>query len=165
MNALGIRFGADLKKWSLAELMKQFGKPGQFYYRMARAQDDREVNPNRIRKSIGAETTFERDLEHLDSIKLELDKLAQELKQRLDKNRTYGRTITLKIKYADFQQCTRSITVNYLIQELDKITSLGQKLLLATNAYHKKVRLLGLSISNLSGGESELKYVQLSLGF
>lgn len=163
MNGLGIRVGADLKKWSLAELMNEFGKTGQFYYKMARAQDDREVNPNRIRKSIGAETTFEKDLDHLDSIKLELENLAQTLKQRLDKNRTYGRTLTFKIKDADFQQCTRSITVSYLIQDANIIINLAQKLLAGTNVEDKQVRLLGLSISNLSGSELEVNYVQLSL--
>jgi len=147
----------------LNELINQFGKTGQLYYKMARAQDDREVNPNRIRKSIGAETTFEKDLDYLDLIKLELENLAQTLKQRLDKNRTYGRTLTLKIKYADFQQCTRSITVNHLIQDVNIIINLAQKLLSSTNVDDKQVRLLGLSISNLSGGELELNYVQLSL--
>jgi len=147
----------------LNELINQFGKTGQLYYKMARAQDDREVNPNRIRKSIGAETTFEKDLDYLDLIKLELENLAQTLKQRLDKNRTYGRTLTLKIKYADFQQCTRSITVNYLIQDVNIIINLAQKLLSGTNVEDKQVRLLGLSIFNLSGGDLELNHVQLSL--
>ncbi len=72
----------------------------------ARTRDDRQVNPNRVRKSIGAETTFDQDLDDIDLINLELVKLAQVLKERLDKNESYGRTITLKIKYADFQQAT-----------------------------------------------------------
>jgi len=165
MNYLGIRVGADLKKWSPDELMKQFGKSGILYYKMARAQDDRQVNPNRIRKSIGAETTFEQDLDDIESINIELAKLAQVLKERLDKNRSYGRTITLKIKYADFQQATRSITENYLIEEANVILSLVKKLLLTTDVGNKEVRLLGISISNLAGEDSEINYVQLSLEF
>ena len=165
MNYLGIRVGADLKKWSAAELMKHFGKSGICYYKMARAQDDRAVNPNRIRKSIGAETTFTQDLDDLDLINIELAKLTQILKERLDKNRSYGRTITLKIKYADFQQVTRSITENYLIQDTNVILSLVKKLLLTTDVGNKEVRLLGISISNLAGSDAEPKYVQLSLEF
>jgi len=163
MNYLGIRVGADLKKWSPNELVKQFGKSGILYYKMARAQDDRAVNPNRIRKSIGAETTFEQDLDDIELINIELAKLAQVLKERLDKNSSYGRTLTLKIKYVDFQQVTRSITENYLIQDIDAILSLAKKLLLTTNVGNKEVRLLGISISNLAGEEPDVNYVQLSL--
>lgn len=165
MNYLGIRVGADLKKWSPDELVKHFGKSGILYYNMARGQDDRAVNPNRIRKSIGAETTFEKDLDDLELINIELAKLAQVLKERLDKNLSYGRTITLKIKYADFQESTRSITENYLIQDTNVILSLVKKLLLTTDVGNKEVRLLGISISNLAGSDAEAKYVQLSLEF
>jgi len=163
MNYLGIQVGADLKKWSPDELMKQFGKSGILYYKMARAQDDRAVNPNRIRKSIGAETTFEQDLNDIELINIEIAKLAQVLKERLDKNSSYGRTLTLKIKYADFHQVTRSITENYLIQDINVILSLAKKLLLTTNVGNKEVRLLGISISNLAGEEPDVNYVQLSL--
>ena len=165
MNYLGIRVGADLKRWSPDELMKHFGKSGLLYYKMARAQDDRQVNPNRIRKSIGAETTFEQDLDDIDLINIELEKLAQVLKKRLDKNRSYGRTITLKIKYADFQQATRSITESYLIQDTDVILSLVKKLLPTTDVGNKEVKLVGISISNLAGAAPDINYVQLSLEF
>ena len=131
----------------------------------ARTRDDRQVNPNRVRKSIGAETTFDQDLDDIDLINLELVKLAQVLKERLDKNESYGRTITLKIKYADFQQATRSITENYLIQDTNVILSLVKKLLLTTDVGNKEVRLLGISISNLAGEAPDINYVQLSLEF
>ncbi len=165
MNNLGIQVGADLKKWSLHELIKQFGKNGLFYYKIVRAQDDREVEPNKIRKSVGAETTFEQDLDDLFSMNIELEKLSQVVKGRLDKHGSYGRTLILKVKYADFQQSTRSITVNYLIQETDTISNLAKNLLLATDANSKEVRLLGISISNLEGENTNINNGQLSLEF
>lgn len=165
MNELGIRVGADLKQWSEKELVKHFGKAGLFYYKIARAQDDREVNPNRIRKSIGAETTFEEDLDNLHSVNLELEKLAQSVKDRMDKNKAYGRTLTLKIKYADYQQASRSRTTTYLLQDEHIIVNLAKELLLATEVGSRKVRLLGISISNLQGENVKTNHVQLSLEF
>jgi DNA polymerase-4 len=163
MNELGIRVGADLKQWSEKELVKHFGKAGMFYYKIARAQDDREVNPNRIRKSIGAETTFEEDKDCLHEMNMELLKLAQSVKERMDRNKAYGRTLTLKIKYADYQQVTRSRTITDLIQDKHVILNLAKELLLATGIGRRKVRLLGISISNLEGEDAEKNYVQLSL--
>lgn len=163
MNELGIRVGADLKQWSEKELVKHFGKAGMFYYKIARAEDDREVNPNRIRKSIGAETTFEKDLDSLHDLSMELEKLAQSVKERMDRNKAYGRTLTLKIKYADYQQVTRSRTMTDLIQDVHIILNLARELLLATSVGRRKVRLLGISISNLEGEAAKENYVQLSL--
>ena len=129
--------------------MKQFGKQGHFYYHIARAQDEREVIPNRPRKSVGAETTFVEDLDSLEQMNTELEKIAQELKERLDRNTTYGRTLTLKVKYEDYQQITRTTTVSDLIRDQERILSLAQGLLVSVEVTHKKVRLLGISISNL----------------
>ncbi|MBV8883871.1 MAG: DNA polymerase IV, partial [Chroococcidiopsidaceae cyanobacterium CP_BM_RX_35] len=165
MQRLGIHSGADLKQWSLDELVKHFGKQGIFYYKIARAQDDRAVEPNQIRKSIGAETTFEKDLDDPLLMNVELEKLSQVVKERLDKHGSYGRTITLKVKYADFQQSTRSITVNYLLQEADAISTLAKSLLPATAASSKEVRLLGISISNLEGNNEGKDCFQLALEF
>ncbi|HEY9845754.1 MAG TPA: DNA polymerase IV, partial [Candidatus Caenarcaniphilales bacterium] len=106
MHELGIQVGADLKQWSEADLVKQFGKQGHFYYHIARAQDERDVIPNRLRKSIGAETTFVEDLDTLDEMNTELEKIAQTVKERLDRHRVYGHTLTLKVKYEDYQQIT-----------------------------------------------------------
>lgn len=165
MNELGIRVGADLKQWSEKELVKHFGKAGMFYYKIARAQDDREVNPNKNRKSIGAETTFEEDKDSLHEMSIELLKLAQSVKERMDRNKAYGRTLTLKIKYADYQQVTRSRTMPDLIQDKHVILNLARELLLTTGIGSRKVRLLGISISNLEGEGAEKNYVQLSLEF
>lgn len=96
---------------------------------------------------------------------IELEKLSQIVKQRLEQHGSYGRTLTLKVKYTDFQQSTRSVTVNYLLQEASVISTLASNLLPATDASNKEVRLLGISISNLEGGSKDEDWFQLSLEF
>ncbi|MEP0959983.1 DNA polymerase IV [Leptolyngbya sp. FACHB-1515] len=98
MHKLGIHTGADLKQWNEVDLVKQFGKVGSFYYRIARAQDDRPVQPHRLRKSIGAENSFDPDLSDRARILTELEALAQTLMQRVDQQQTWGRTLTFKVK-------------------------------------------------------------------
>ncbi|MGJ3245157.1 MAG: DNA polymerase IV [Elainellaceae cyanobacterium] len=167
MHRLGIHTGADLKQWSEAELVNCFGKVGHFYYRIARAQDDRAVNPNRIRKSIGAEKTFETDLDDLTTMNAELARVAEQVQARLDKHQHYGHTLTLKIKYADYQQITRSRTVGDRLQHSSTIAHMAQELLMTHVGDRKKVRLLGISISNLKPRTSPLDqadtYLQLCL--
>ncbi|NET32240.1 MAG: DNA polymerase IV [Cyanothece sp. SIO1E1] len=163
MNGLGIHTGADLKQWSEADLVKRFGKVGRFYYKVARGQDDRGVNPHRIRKSIGAETTFVEDLVHLDVMCAELKKIAYQVQERLDKNRRYGYTLTLKIKYADYQQITRSQTVSDRLQDATTIFHLAQELLRNHVGDRKPVRLLGISIANLDNVSKQIEYLQLCL--
>lgn len=84
--------------------MQRFGKTGSYYYRVAKAADERPVNPYRIRKSIGAEQSFAEDLEGLEAMEVALARLAGEVATRLDKQQRYGYTLTLKVKYADYQQ-------------------------------------------------------------
>lgn len=164
MHSLGVQVGADLKQWSLEDLMQQFGKVGRFYYKISRAQDDRPVEPNRRCKSIGVEVSFIEDLsDHSSSLKA-LEEIAQALKQRLDSKQTCGRTLTLKVKYADYQQITRSRTLICPIGEFEAISGLAKELLATTDVGCKKVRLLGLALSNLDGEEPK-EYVQLTLGF
>jgi DNA polymerase-4 len=165
MHQLGIRVGADLKLWSEVDLVEQFGKVGRFYYHMVRAQDERPVEPNRIRKSIGVETSFTVDLSDRASIFTELETLAYTLKDRLDHRKTYGRTLTLKVKYADYQQVTRSKTMSDAIQTSAEILAIARELLSKTEPLRKKVRLLGLSISNLESNTVGTTYVQLSLDY
>lgn len=148
MQALGIHSGADLMLWEEAALVKQFGKVGQFYYQISRARDDREVNPNRIRKSLGAESTFETDLHDLDTIKDELMKIAIEVDARINKYATYGKTLTLKVKFSDFKQITRSKTVLYPIHDQSRMMTIAYQLCDEVQ-WTKPVRLLGLSISGL----------------
>lgn len=108
MHRLGIHSGADLKSWSLQDLQARFGKSGSWYYGIARGQDLREVNPNRERKSSGSETTFEEDL--VDPVKIEAGVLAMadDVWAWCEKTGRRARTVTVKIKWADFQQATRS---------------------------------------------------------
>ena len=162
MRGLGIQTGADLKQWSEADLVQRFGKVGRFYYRVARAQDERPVNPNRIRKSVGAESSFAEDLTSLDQMCAELERLAQRVAERLDKQKQCGHTLTLKIKYADYQQITRSQTPSEPIREVSAIYGLARELLLAHVGDRKKVRLLGITLSRLVDA-AKLQYVQLSL--
>ncbi len=163
MNALGIHTGADLKQWSEADLIHHFGKAGRFYYRVARGQDDRPVNPNRIRKSIGAEQSFAADLRDRDTMLTALRVLSHQVKERLDRHQRYGYTLTLKVKYADYEQMTRSRTVNQLLQDADTIYSVATELLLHHVDEQRQVRLLGITISNLLERSSSLRYVQLCL--
>jgi DNA polymerase-4 len=148
MQTLGIHTGADLMLWEEPELVKHFGKMGHFYYQISHAQDDREVNPNRIRKSLGAENTFENDLLEMDTIKEELQKIAFEVDTRIARHASYGKTLTLKVKFSDFQQITRSKTVLYQITDYDKIMAIAYQLCDEVQ-WVKPVRLLGLSVSGL----------------
>ena len=111
MHSLGIRNGLDLKQHSVADLVQHFGKVGHFYYKIARAEDDRPIQPDRIRKSIGAENSYDPDLSNRSEIETALEEVAETLLRRLDSQRAVGRTLTLKVKYADYQQVTRSRTL------------------------------------------------------
>jgi DNA polymerase-4 len=165
MHKLGIQTGADLKAWSESRLVEHFGKVGHFYYQIARAQDDRPVQPNRNRKSIGAENSYDPDLSDRGMMLTALTEIAETLKRRLDRleNQPSGRTLTLKVKYADYQQVTRSKTLPEPIQDVELILHLAEELLWLTEVEHRPVRLLGLALSNLSN-EEPAEYIQLSLG-
>lgn len=108
MKALGILTGADLKRQTLAFLEEHFGKAGAWYYTIARGEDDRPVVPKRERKSSGSETTFDEDLFHPADIVAGICKMADEVWTWCEKNRCYGHTVTVKVKYADFRLTTRS---------------------------------------------------------
>ena len=160
MKGLGIRSGADLKSWSESELKAAFGKSGSYYYRVARAEDNRPVNPNRIRKSIGAERSFFKDLRQLSEMEAALQKVSKEVHQRLLKNKRNGYTLTLKIKYDNYDMVTRSKTLETPIKEQSEILQLA-KALLSTHLEKKRpVRLLGITLSNLSDPQP---YSQLRL--
>ncbi len=161
MNDLGIRTGADLKERSLEFLVRQFGKSGYYYYNIARAKDERAVEANRIRKSIGAENSFAIDLSNTSSILQELEKIAITLKERIDKHQASGRTITLKVKFSDYQQITRSRTLNIPTSDFKAIFSEAKALFKTIELNNRSIRLLGLSLSNLDNIAE--KIVQLSL--
>jgi DNA polymerase-4 len=149
MHKLGIHKGADLKKWDLVSLVRNFGKAGVYFYDIVRGQDDRPVEPESERKSIGTELTYEKDLITPFEIIAELYKLEQELMERIDHAGTTGRTITLKIKFSDFRQITRSKTVQYYIRDFKmlhkEVTSIRKTL----DLVNVRIRLMGVSISNL----------------
>jgi DNA polymerase IV len=163
MHELGIRTGSDLKQWTEVDLVKQFGKVGRFYYQIARGIDDRPVNPNRIRKSLGAETSYEPDLEDREEIQKALEAIAHEVHRRLEKHGTKGRTITVKVKLADYRQMTRSRTLIDFIASETEILALCQDLLRGIALQNEKVRLLGITLSSLDTESNQASYEQLSL--
>jgi DNA polymerase-4 len=149
MLELGIKTGADLKKVPEEELVNHFGKVGSFYYRIVRCRDDRPVNPHCERKSIGKETTLEQDIDNRQQMLQILEKIARDLEAYLKKRHIRGRTVTLKVKYFDFKSITRSITVPGAVDEAVVMMKYVTELLEKTEAGAKKVRLLGISLSNL----------------
>jgi DNA polymerase-4 len=148
MKEMGLHTGADLKNLTEAQLVKHFGKPGKFYYKIVRGQDDREVRTEREAKSVGAEDTFPFDLAERESMHLELEKIALTVQSRLARYHLKGRTITVKIKYHDFKQITRSHSLSMPTDDLLTIETTAKKLLDETFAPGQQVRLLGISVSN-----------------
>ena len=164
MFKLGIKNGSDLKKYSKIELFQQFGKFGEYYYDIVRGVDERPVNPARIRKSVGKEITLSNDTDNMQQILTLLEKLAAEVNRILIKNNISGKTITLKIKYHDFKIITRSLTLPfYLGHSHDIIMRHITILLRKTNAGKQKIRLLGITVSNLDNNIPE--YIQTVFPF
>lgn len=168
MKAVGIHTGADLKAWSEEALVQKFGRVGHYYYHAAQGQDDRPVNPNRIRKSIGAERSFTTDLTQREDMLTALRAIANSVEDRMKRNQRCAQTLTLKIKYADYQQVTRSQTVHDLLYGAEPIYQLASHLLTDHLDRHKKVRLLGITLSNLMpisavSQRKKIQYIQLSL--
>lgn len=154
MKKMGLLTGADLKKLSEQELVQHFGKAGHFYYLIVRGIDTRLVEPNRETKSIGAEDTFPYDLTQLEDMNRELDKIAVLVAGRLQRYRLKGRTITLKIKYSDFRIITRTRSFSHAVDDELTIVNTAKQLLVATAPADKKIRLLGITLSNF--GEAVL---------
>lgn len=146
----GIITGWDLKQKSLQYLVTNFGKMGNYFYQIAHNLDNSPVNPHRIRKSIGTERTFAKDINDLKTIQKYIQKFADEISTWLKKNKKKAKTITLKVKYYDFIQVTRSITLSFYCDEASTILHNALALLNKTDAGQKKIRLLGISLSNLS---------------
>lgn len=163
MRNRGIAFGADLKTHELTDLLRWFGKAGSYYYKIARGQDDRMVTPGRERKSISTEQTFEHDIFEKEEVRVYLNQIADELILRMDRNRIYGRTLTMKIKFSDFHQITRSRSVRQPIRKKHALLKLMHGILLDLDFQGHSIRLLGLGISNLVRPGSE--GIQLTLDF
>jgi DNA polymerase IV len=153
MNSLGLYTGLDMRNQSLEFMQANFGKAGAYYYLISRGVDHREVRANQIRKSVGAENTFFTDLTEFEAMVAELQPLIDKVWQHCEDKATRGRTVTLKVKFADFELITRSRTVANAICNRSELESLSTELLKALLPVKKAVRLLGISISGFSLGE------------
>ena len=149
MKAAGINTGGDLKNKSLLQLQELLGNSAEYYYNIARGIDDRPVSSNRVRKSLGAETTFQHDLLNIDDMIQQLYNLLDDVLESLSQRELLAFTFTIKVKYADFTQVTRSYTGDTVISVSDTARQLIPALLAKTDADIKPVRLLGVSFSNL----------------
>lgn len=164
MYQLGIFTGLELKSKSLEFLSTHFGKSGTFYYHVVRGIHNSEVKPDRITKSVAAEHTFDTNLSSEIFMLEQLEKIATSLERRLKKQNIAGKTVTLKIKYSDFSQQTRSKTVPYFIADKGLILE-NVKELLYQERMKDSVRLLGISLSNLNTEQKKTVVVQLQFAF
>ncbi len=165
MHKLGIKTGADIKKLGMDELVKRFGKSGSYYFHLVRCEHNSPVVPDRIRKSIAAENTFNDDIEDENDMLEELEEIVEILEVRMKKTKSLGKTITLKIKYSDFQVTTRSKTLKIFVDSKKEIFEVVEELLCKPEKPFKPVRLLGVSISNLNHENPTVISDQLDLEF
>ncbi len=165
MRELGIRTGRDLKAFRKEDLIRYFGKSGNYFYAIAHGQDERPVNPERVQKSLGKETTFDEDLADRNRMLEILTHIAERLEGLIQKNDIHGMTVTLKVKYADFQCITRSITDTEPVRDAQRMMAHVRLLLENTEAGPRKVRLLGITISNFLNDTAPKKHRQLPLPF
>ncbi|HZV04143.1 MAG TPA: hypothetical protein VE999_03545, partial [Gemmataceae bacterium] len=150
MRSLGIDSGADLKACSWTFLREHFGKAGAFYYWIARGVDDRPVRADRVRKSIGAENTFFEDLTEFERMREALQPILDKLWRHCENSGIRGRTVTLKVKFADFQTITRSRSNPSPVDGRSALETVSLDLLRPLLPPVKGIRLLGVSLSNLS---------------
>jgi len=148
MRALGIETGADLRRQTLDFLQRNFGKAGTWYYEIARGQDGRPVQADRERKSSGSETTFSEDLNDPAQIEAGVIAMADDVWAWCEKTNARGRTVTVKIKWADFQISTRSRSMEMTIQSRDKLHQLAIGLIRSVFPPTKGIRLVGVTLSN-----------------
>ena len=167
MHELGIYKGSDLKERSREELISKFGKNGGYFYDISRGVDNRSVNPERIRKSYGKERTFEEDIDSLEELGEVIRNITEILWKELDKYNILGRTLTLKIKYADFRQVTRSKTFPEYIENEKQIMETALQLMNTEFTEGSKIRLIGITLSKLehAGEGGQLPDNQLSFDF
>jgi DNA polymerase-4 len=149
MHRLGIETGADLKQQSLELLTGHFGKSGPYFYGIARGIDNRQVKPDRVRKSIGAEDTFSQDIHSYEPAREGLQSLIEKVWGYCEANEIGAKTVTLKVKYADFTQITRSKTVPAALPGIADLEEVVSLLLAPIFPPKKGIRLLGVSLSSL----------------
>ncbi|MBY3213469.1 DNA polymerase IV [Rhizobium laguerreae] len=151
MHQLGIDTGADLKEKTLEFLVEHFGKSGPYFYGIARGIDERQVKPDRVRKSVGAEDTFSQDLHAFEPAREGLQPLIEKVWGYCEANGIAAKTVTLKVKYADFSQITRSKTVLAPLPAIADLEDLVNLLLAPIFPPGKGIRLLGVTLSSLEG--------------
>jgi len=153
MERLGIRTGADLRACSIDFLRAHFGSSAGWYHAIARGEDDRPVNPDRVRKSSGSETTFDRDLIVPAEIEAGVLDMADDVWGWCDTAGAFGRTVTVKVKYADFQQITRSQTLPSPVDSHDALRTAALGLIRSVLPTAKGIRLVGVTVSNFAARE------------
>lgn len=158
MKALGIHTGEDLKAWSLEELQGHFGKAAVYYFNACRGIDERPVISHRERKSLGSETTFEHDLYNRTEMLDWLERLATEVVELMAIKHFAAHTVTIKVKYDNFQQITRSRTVDQPLASIEGVLPLLPDLLAKTEAAQRPVRLLGVTVSGLIKVSDAVRY-------
>ncbi len=165
MHAMGIFTGSQLRQVSLAHLREVFGKMGGVFYDFARGIDNRPVETEWTRKSVGCEQTFLKDLHTHSAVIIELYHVVIELVERIRKNRFEGRTLTLKVRYADFTQITRSITQDKVLTRKQDILATAKLLLKQVDISSRGIRLLGLTVSMPSQASLEETHERWVEGF
>lgn len=164
MHQMHIFKGSDLKKKSLEELIRIFGKSGNYYYHVVRGIHRSEVKPHRIQKSVGVEETYWENLLDEESVFKQLKLISEDLEEKLRRKEIRGKSLTLKIKYRDFSVYTRSKTQEMYYENLEDFYKTAKKLW-ELRPFDKPVRLLGLSLSNLNTQEKKQVSVQLKIPF
>lgn len=162
-HALRIQTGLDIRGHTLAFLEAHFGKAGAYYYWISRGIDERPVRANRIRKSVGAENTFFSDLTEFDAMVAKLQPLVDKVWRHCEQTGNRGRTVTLKVKFSDFEIISRSLSVHTVVGSRDDLERLVVGLLQATTPLPKAVRLLGISLSALQGGQHQASQLGLAI--
>jgi DNA polymerase IV len=157
MGQLGIHVGADLHSRDMDFMLEHFGKAADYLYRAARGVDQRQVRPDRTRKSVGRERTYGEDLSTDLALREALEAVIDSVWQRIQNSGVAGRTVTLKVKYSDFRQITRSKSSEYFITEKGQFGIHARELLDQLLPVPLGVRLLGLTLSGLSDMESQQK--------
>jgi DNA polymerase-4 len=165
MNRLGIHTGADLKAQTMDFLEQYFGKAGTWYFAIARGQDERRVVPNRPRKSVGSETTFMEDLGRPRDIEQGVASVLDDVWSYCERTGILGRTVTVKIKYADFQIVTRSRTLNEPVSSRAVLEQTSIELVRSVYPLQKNIRLLGVSLHNLAPRGEPVAEPQMTLEF
>ncbi|RZJ46610.1 MAG: DNA polymerase IV, partial [Flavobacterium sp.] len=155
MKRQGLHTGLDLKKQTEARLIQLFGKTGKFFYNIVRGIDNRPVQPHQEIKSISAEDTFSYDLGRGEELDDWIEVISKSAFRRLQNYKIYGRTITLKVKFGDFKQITRSLSFPTPINEIEKVIDTAKLLLNNVDLGDKKIRLLGVGFSNF--GEVKIR--------